>query len=401
MVPHLNRTAMWFAVALACACRPDPSKPLGAPDSYTLLAPAGGGASGGLLVAHRLDIKDESVQPLPRLLEDGFASEMLRTVYLAKQLLREAMVDGKRFPGAQRPAALDSTCLVLGSERPGYGMGLAQEATFGQPVPRPGLPWIGLAQDLSRDKALVQTLSGRLAEVAAQLVATGGMLAEAPGPPRVLIDGYRMAMEVIAREWRMGTGPAGVVQYDEGTSAQRALFGDVRENRFVLSEGGTVLRSPRQMLEEPGVAATVIYRMAQAKSVGGRVAPDDFYARFASNRFPPGVSPAAVLGPFRNSQAKLLGAWALAVLRGKPPRDLVDLIEAYASTFPAERAEAMRIFIVTTYGATVQSGVSTSPKDSQRTLAELTTIAAQVAAGRRSLREALVPTDGGGGAGQN
>jgi hypothetical protein len=344
------------------------------------------------MVARRLDIKDEAVQPLPRLLEDGFASEMLRTVYLVKQLLRDTAVDGHRFPGAQRPAATDSTCLVLGSEQPSYGMGLAQEASFGQPVPRPMLPWIGLAQDPSRDKALVQTVSGRLAEFAAQLVATGGLLNEASSPPRVLVDGYRMAMEVIAREWRVGTGPAGVVQYDAGTSAQRALFGDVRENRYVFNQGGTVLRSAREMLEDPGVAATVIYRMAQTKSIGGRVAFDEFYAPFAKNRFPPGVSPAAVLGPFRNSQAKLLGAWARAVLRGKPPRDMVDLIETYAATFPAERAEVVRIFVVTTYGATVkQGGVSASPKDASMTLAELTTISAQVVAGKRSLREALLP----------
>lgn len=393
---------MWFAVVLACACRPDPNKPIGAPDSYTLLAPVTGAASGALTVVRRLDIKDESVQPLPRLLEDGFASEMLRTVYLTKQLIRDGVVEGRRFLGAQRPAATDSTCLVLGGERSGYGMGLAQAGSFGQPVPRPLLPWIGLASDLSRDKALVQTITGNLAEFSAQLVATGGMLNEGGEAPRVLVEGYRMAMEVIAREWRMGTGPAGVIQYDEGTAAQRALFGNVRENRYVLNEGGNVLRSARQMLEDPGVAATVIYRMAQAKPVGGRVAPDEFYAHFGSNRFPPGVSPAAVLGPFRNSQAKLLGSWGLAVLRGKPPRDLVDLIETYTATFPVERAEVLRIFVVTTYGATVQSGgASPSPKDANRTLAELTTISAQVTAGKRSLREALLPVDGGAGAGQN
>ncbi len=401
MLQGIPRWVAWVAIALACACRPDPNKPMGAPDSYTLMAPVTEPGN-ALPTVRRLEIKDESVQPLPRLLEEGFASEMLRTIYVAKQFLRDAVVEGRRFPGAQRPAATDTVCLLLGLDRPGYGMGLAQTASFGKPVPRPGLPWIGLAADPSRDRALVQTVSGRLAEFAAHLVATGGMLNEAAAPPRVLVDGYRMAMEVIAREWRLGTGPAGVVQYNEGSGSQRALFGDVRENRYVLSQGGTVLRSARQMLNEPGVAATVIYRMAQAKSVGARVAPESFYAQFASNRFPPGVSPAAVLGPFRNSQAKLLGAWAMAVLRGKPPRDVVDLIEAYGTAFPAERAEVVRIFVVTTYGATVQmGGASTLPKDASRTLAELTTISAQVVAGRRSLREAVLPVDGGAGAGGN
>jgi hypothetical protein len=338
----------------------------------------------------RADLKTAELQPVPQLLETGFASEMLRTVYLAGQYLRDATVDGKPFSDVARANGALPVCLVVGMDRMPYARGLAIASGWGGPLQKPTLPWLGLPADPSRDKALVQTLAAHLAAYAAHLVATAGMLDAAPSPPAALVDGYRMAMEVVAREWRYTSGPAGVVQFDEGTAEQRAVFGDVRDNRYVLDEARGGLRDANAMLASPGVAATVIYRMAQARGVGARVAPEAFYAPYAKGRMPPGVSPAAILGTFRNFQAKLLGVWATAAARGKAPKDIVDLIEAYTATFPAEKSETNRIFVVTTFGATVKpGGCSTSPEDATRTLAELTTLAAEVSAGRKTLRHAL------------
>jgi hypothetical protein len=394
------RLAAGFALVAACGCRSDPDKPLGPADSYILFAPVVGKLEGALPVVRRLDIKDQAVQPLPQLLESSFAFEMLRTAYLAKQFVREASADGQRFTAAAQRLGAEPTCLVLGLERQPYGRGLALPQTFGGVQSRPGLPWIGLPTEPSADKALVQTLTGRLATYVAHFVATAGALSDGSVPPPVLVEGYRIAMEVIAREWRESPGPAGVIQVEEGSSAQREIFANVRENRYVLQQDGTTLRAARDLLEDPGVAATVIYRMAQSRALAGRVAPEAFYAPLASNRFPPGVSPAAVLGTFRNFQAKFLGAWAIAALRGHAPRDVIDLVDLYGAAFPAERAEAVRIFVVTTFGATVKTGgVSTRPQDSTRALAELTALKAEVVAARRSLREALSASTGDAGAG--
>ena len=394
------RLAAGFALVAACGCRSDPDKPLGPADSYILFAPVVGKLEGALPVVRRLDIKDQAVQPLPQLLESSFAFEMLRTAYLAKQFVREASADGQRFTAAAQRLGAEPTCLVLGLERQPYGRGLALPQTFGGVQSRPGLPWIGLPTEASADKALVQTLTGRLATYVAHFVATAGALSDGSVPPPVLVEGYRIAMEVIAREWRESPGPAGVIQVEEGSSAQREIFANVRENRYVLQQDGTTLRAARDLLEDPGIAATVIYRMAQSRALAGRVAPEAFYAPLASNRFPPGVSPAAVLGTFRNFQAKFLGAWAIAALRGHAPRDVIDLVDLYGAAFPAERAEAVRIFVVTTFGATVKTGgVSTRPQDSTRALAELTALKAEVVAARRSLREALSASTGDAGAG--
>jgi hypothetical protein len=378
------------SLVFAPGCRSRDSKVIAPPDSYLLFLPTGAATQDGQsLPVRKADLKNPAAQPLPGLLETGFASEMLRTVYLAGQFLRDAVIDGKSFSPEGRANGSLPVCIVVGVDKIPYARGLSIEATFGSDT-RPTLPWIGIPENPGTDKALLQTLAAHFASYAANLIATGGLLDAGRPPPRVLVDGYRMALEVVAREWRTTAGPAGVIQLDEGTDAQRALFGEVRDNRYILDESHEHVRPASELLGSGGVAATVIYRMAQSRAVGPKVAPESFYAPYAANRMPPGISPAAILGTFRNFQAKLLGAWGTAVLRGQPPKDIIDLVEVYGSTFPTERAEVVRIFVVTTYGATVVAGgASMNPKDAQRTQAELTALAAQVVAGKRTLRDAV------------
>jgi len=382
--------------AFAAGCHSNRNKPIAPPDSYLLFVSStpstGSKGAGGPLHVDKADLKTQAVDPLPGLFETGFASEMLRTVYLAGQYLRDAVVDGQRFPELARANGSLPVCVVVGADAMPYARGLSIKGDFGGCSDQPTLPWIGIPAEPARDKALLQTLTGHLAGYAAHLVATGGLLDAAPAPPKALVDGYRMAMEVVAREWRTTAGPAGVIQMDEGTTEQRELFGNVRENRYIIADGSTALRPARQLLDSPGVTATILYRMAQSRAVGPRVAPEKFYVPYAANRMPPGVSPAAILGTFRNFQAKLLGVWASAVLRKRAPKDIVDLIEVYGAEFPDERAEVIRIFVVTTFGGTIKpGGCSMQPQDARQTMAELTALTAEVGAGRKTLRDALEP----------
>src|SRR2546423_783323 len=78
----------------------------------------------------------------------------------------------------------------------------------------------------------------------------------------------------------------------------------------------------------------------------------------------------------------------------RPPRDIADFVEAYAALLPAERAEVMRLYVVTTFGATVKpAGVpralASAAGGGADGLAELTALAVEVAAGRRPLRAAV------------
>jgi hypothetical protein len=89
--------------AFAAGCHSNRNRPIGPPDSYLLFVPsAQSKGPGGPLQVEKADLKTPAVDPLPRLFETGFASEMLRTVYLAGQYLRDATVDGRRFPDLAR-----------------------------------------------------------------------------------------------------------------------------------------------------------------------------------------------------------------------------------------------------------------------------------------------------------
>jgi hypothetical protein len=365
---------------------------LGLPDSFLVYTPvrdAGGGparSKGGLLVVESVGPDDPRAAPLWKEFAVGFAAEALRTDYLAKQLVREAEAGGRRYPEAARASAREPTVFVLGAPATAVGRGLATKGTFGRLEEHPGVVWIGLPDYPEHDRALPETLAGLIATAAATRVAGAGDESAAGGPP--LVRGYAQSLEVVAREWRVGEGPAGAIPPDAGTTAQRALFAGVRENRYAVGADGAP-RPPADLLADPGLVATVLYRLAQSKSVGRKVAPAEVYAPFVKDRVPPGVSPAAVLGPFRNFQAKLLSAWGHAVLEGRPPRDIADLVEAYGRALPAEKLEVTRVFVITTYGATVKAGgVRTSPDKPADALAELTALAAEVAAGKLSPRAA-------------
>ncbi len=371
---------------LLVGCGPSADEPMGSPDSYLLFWTDGTkSAPNALPVLKPLGLSDERGTPASKLFESGFGSEMVRTLYLAKQLVREMDVGAKRFSAAARRLATEPLCVVIGVPTPGFSRGLAVHRWLGAPVEHPDLPWLGLPAGYADDQALAQTVSALLAPHAVSMVTAG-----ATADRDLLVTAFRMAIEVIAREWRTERGPMSGVPSTAGTAEQRATFADIRENRFVLDSVGSDLRDAESLLNHPGVAATVIYRMAQSRGVAQRVAPKDFYVPLAPGRLPEGVSPAAVLGPFRNFTAKLLGAWARAVLRGQVPHDLVDLIEIYGTEFPAEKPEVLRIFLVTTFGGTVNpGGVSRRPEDAKATIAELGALALEVVAGRKSLRDGV------------
>jgi hypothetical protein len=390
-----RRAGALLVVALTMAggagCRRDAT--LGPADSFLVRVPVASEAGGprrsaaNLPVVEALGPEDPRAEPVFKQLSVGFASEVLRTDYLAKQFVRDADVGGRRYPEPARIAAREPTVLLVGGPREvgsPAGQGLALKGMFGRTDDRPGILWLALDAYPDHDRALAQTLAGLLGTSAAERIAGAS-------PPRALVAGYAQALEVIAREWRVGEGPAGAMPADAGTAAQRELFAAVRENRFALSPGGAPRPAP-DLLADPGVAATVLYRLAQSKLVGRKVAAAEVYAPFVTDRIPPGVSPAAVLGPFRNFQAKLLSAWGRAVLEGRPPRDIADLVDAYGRALPAEKAEVIRVFVITTYGATVkQGGVQAPAGDAGAALAELTAVAAEVTAGKLSTRAATSP----------
>src|SRR5687768_16003838 len=169
--PLWTGVLLWSVVAGGAGCKG--RQTLGPADAYVLLTPGSPPkkSPAGLMVVEKVDLDRGTAQTVSRLLSDGFAVEMVRTVHLAKQLVRGPGWGGQRFDPALATRAAEPLCLVLGVDSAfPHSSGLAFERTMGAPEEKPQLPWLGLPATLEDDRALVQTLSGRLAAHAASWV---------------------------------------------------------------------------------------------------------------------------------------------------------------------------------------------------------------------------------------
>jgi hypothetical protein len=120
----------------------------------------------------------------------------------------------------------------------------------------------------------VQTVSGQLASYALHLAVTGGTFAQPSAVlPTALGEGYRMAMEVVAREWRLGKGPQGTCPTTPGRRRSGGVRRRAREPLRHRRRSPQTLRPPQELLADAGVAATVLYRLAQSRAIAGRPAP--------------------------------------------------------------------------------------------------------------------------------
>jgi hypothetical protein len=202
-------------------------------------------------------------------------------------------------------------------------------------------------------------------------------------PPNLLRRGYLYFLETVAAEWRT---PSLIDDRDE--LRRRRVFAEIRANEGVLNAHGDA----KMMLRDPRVVGTVLSRMASSK-LGQQMADPSVYLPFLEVKPPRDVHPALLLGAFRNFQAKLLSAWSRARAAGRPPHDVIDLVEAYADAYPAERAEATRIFLITTYGATVVADGVSPDAPYQQVESRLAMLNADVLFGRRRLRDGFAVAD--------
>lgn len=360
----------------ATGCRPKGTEPLGEAASFVLLEKDGEAVK-------RNRKLEGSARAVTAALTDGFAAELMRTVFVLQQYLANS-------PGVSDEGlawARDAVPVVLGVEgavEPQKGFRLKGN-WFGGPVERPHTVWVGVPGAFEDDRAVVPALAARLGRLLGEAAATAGRF-DGAGQ---LAKGYQMALEVIAREWRTTPGARGAAPPKNDEAA--TLFAGVRENRFVLAELQQTRRAA-ELLADPMVAATVLYRISQDKALSKKVASDAFYTPLMNDRVPPGISPAAVLGAFRNLQMKLLGAWTTASLKGKPPENIADLVWLYGETFPEEREAVYRIFLTTTYGGTVvPEGVMATASGPEEAVGALNNLLADVIAGKKTLTSALNP----------
>ncbi len=355
-------------------------------DAFVVYAPAEGAPAGAAPLVVPLAPDDPRAEPLYKQLAIGFPGEVLRTDYLAKQLVRDAQEGGRRYDDAARAASREPTAFLVGApDGREVERGLALKGTFGSPEPHPDVVWIGLPAYPDHDRALPQTLAGLLGRAVANRVA-GGTGAQ---PPVVLVTDTSRALQVIAREWRVGEGVSGTVPPDAGTAPQRELFAAIRENKFAVGADGKPRPAP-ELLADPGLDGHGALSLDPIQDGGpqGRAAGGVRAVRDGPH--PARRQPGRRAGTLPELPGQVAVCLGTRRARGKPPHDVVDLVEAYGRALPAERAEVIRIFVVTTYGGTVRpGGVPLPAADPGAALPELTALAAEAAAGKVSLRAAL------------
>jgi len=337
-------------------------------DDYLLLrraAAAGNGAPpAAMALASRNDAEAYYVR---HLLASGFGAELLRTYAMTK-----------RFATRTSGRRQTDTTIALGTpDRP----------TAGGPTHRVKIGWWGTT--LAADAPIIwidDSGPRRARSTMADLVTGfGGAIVDVVAPETgapysqssALRDGYIAFLQVVAAEWRPPSDTD-----DRDDLRQLPVFADVRGNGAVRRRGD----SPRAMIADPAMVATVLYRLA-ASDLERRMAEPAVYKPFLEAQPPRDVHPALLLGAFRNFQAKLIAAWTRAAAAGRPPHDLIDLVEAYGDAYPGERAEATRIFLVTTYGATALPAAVRADEAPELLETQLAALTADVLFGRRGLRD--------------
>ena len=328
------------ALAAGGGCKRDAA--LGAPDSFLVVAPvpprdgAAVKSKSGFPVVTTVALDDAHAVPLHQQFAVGFAGEVLRTDYLAKQLVREIDVGGRRYSDGQRASAREPTVLDHGRRAPGRaGRRRGESRSRARSAARTSTqtPWplrsTPIPTTIARCRRRWPGRSVCWPRRASRIRPRPNADASAGGRLRARAGGGR------ARVAGGGGARGRAASRCRHRRATRAVRRRAREPLRAGADGAP--RPARELLADPNVTATVLYRLAQSKTVGRKIAPDAVYAPFVKDRVPEGISPAAVLGPFRNFQAKLLSAWARAVLEGKPPADIADLVDAYGRALPAER----------------------------------------------------------------
>ena len=132
LIPLRSVNALVVAGVTAIALGGCDSKgPLGPPDSYLIFQPDPGaaapeapGAAGTapLRALQAVPVDDPRAMPIHRGAADGFVGELLRTDYLAKELLRSGW-QGRAFSSVARARAGEPTVLVLAGTRASHGGG--------------------------------------------------------------------------------------------------------------------------------------------------------------------------------------------------------------------------------------------------------------------------------------
>ena len=116
----------------------------------------------------------------------------------------------------------------------------------------------------------------------------------------------------------------------------------------------TRLRNAQQMLSCEGVLATLFYRINSNKVLQNNFRENAFYDRFLLRPIPAGATPKEIFTPLENVFLKNFHVWEKIKGRLNPERVIpIEFIQEWERSFPEDREEMLKLFIMTTVGKTV------------------------------------------------
>ena len=328
--------------AAGAGCKRDAA--LGAPDSFLLVAPVPPRDGAGASRARRafrssptVALDDPHAVPLHQQFAVGFAGEVLRTDYLAKQLVREIDVGGRRYADGQRASAREPTVLIMGGARAGgpTSRGVALKGSFGGEDEHADV-LAGRGRRLSGPRPRAAADAGRGARVCWPRRASRP--ATPLNPTQPLVDRLRAR----ARGHRARVAGRGGARGDaagrRGHQPRSAtLFAAVRENRYALGADGAP-RPAARAARGPGRGGDGALspgpvedgRPEDRARRGLRAVRQGSRSRRGSARRPCSARSAT-------SRRSCCRPGRAPSWRASRPRDIADLVEAYGRALPAER----------------------------------------------------------------
>ena len=116
----------------------------------------------------------------------------------------------------------------------------------------------------------------------------------------------------------------------------------------------TRLRNAQQMLSSEGVLATLFYRINTNKVLQNNFRENAFYNRFLLRPIPAGTTPQEIFTPLENVFLKDFYVWEK--MKGRLNLESlipIEFIQEWGRSFPEDREEILKLFIMTTVGETV------------------------------------------------
>lgn len=116
----------------------------------------------------------------------------------------------------------------------------------------------------------------------------------------------------------------------------------------------TRLKNAQQMLSCEGVLATLFYRINTNHTLQNNYQDKSFYNRFLLKPIPQSINPEEIFTPMENIFLKNFYVWH-KIKKGLNSESMifVELIKEWANSFPDDREEILKLFVMTTIGKTI------------------------------------------------